>query len=178
MALIHGIDASNFQVPLLVDATGKAIVTGTISADLNAGTNNIGDVDIVSAPTLTVQGTNSDKLASIGSSFNSFTGSGDLSAGTNTIDILTPAAGHMLHVGTLAFVYTGTVANVYLLVYILSAGNSIVLHFQQNITSAMWYINVVDAFINSAETLKFQVANATLHDSAFIATAGNLFHTT
>jgi hypothetical protein len=57
MAVMHGVDSNSKVVPLLVDSTGKPIVTGTVTAVLGAGSAVIGHVitDIGSVVNATLQ---------------------------------------------------------------------------------------------------------------------------
>jgi hypothetical protein len=110
----NGTAATALRVTVASDSTGALSVSGTVTANLAAGTNNIGDVDVLTLPALPA-GTNNIgdvDIASIAAGDNNI-GNVDivtmpnvtLAAGTNTNEVVgdvahdSPAAGNPLLMG-------------------------------------------------------------------------------
>jgi hypothetical protein len=140
MLILGKVDGSTIGEikPVLLDASGKVLVSAVISsgsidvarivAELPAGTQNIGDVDVLTLPALPA-GTN--RIGSAGSEgwVSSawkknpiLIGYSDsqatrylntaLAAGTNTIDLAVISAGEIQEITNMAVNYLGTVAGV------------------------------------------------------------------
>ena len=156
MGLTHGIDASGYLVPLLVDATGKAIVTGTV----------------------TVQGTSSDKLLSLGDVIYGSSDHGDLAAGSQYHTIFTVPAGHYYHIGNGSMTYGGTVTTVELDIIIKHGASRYAVQVEQNLTTWIARNIVLDLFVAPTDLVELFIANATLHDQCYLSMVGHLLHTT
>lgn len=178
MALIYAQDGQGFIQPLLVDAAGNVLVSAKINSALPAGTNNIGDVDIISAPTLVVQGTNSDKLLSYSDNLLALVGSASLAAGTNTFTIWTVPANFVYHTGTFSVIYTGTITTVTLNLIITRGGTDYYIYSISKPNSAQYYSFVVDVPLKVGDVLKYVVTNATATNSSYCHIVGHSFHTT
>lgn len=156
MGVIHGNDSSNNLVPLLVDATGKPIVTGT----------------------LTVQGTNSDKLWSYSGAVYYENDAVIAPGGTFYILLVTVPAGFIHHIISGTFSYTGTVAGVLIYFIVYHGGNRYVVTAGQAPTSGTGYRIDIDVYMDPGDYIDLLVINSTAGDTIGVEINGYSMHNT
>ena len=178
MTLTHGQDVNNNLVPLLLDASGKILIYGTIQAQLVAGAADIGGVDVLTMPVTQVQSTQADKLFSYLSPLIGTTGPISLAAGVNTLTVYTIPANRVGHVSMITAQYNGTVTNVVLAPQFVIGGKNIYVGYTKPIVSGTWYTWIVDGILAAADAVNIVIVGATLNDTAYTATCGYLMHNT
>lgn len=178
MPLIHGQDPSGYLRPLLVDAAGNVLISGTVNANLNAGTNVIGKVDINTAPTLTVQSTQTDKLLAISVPKLIYYEDLALPVGYSIHNIYIVPANFRLKMTLMSIRYTGTVAGVIIQPYIFDGASIYVLDQRDTLISDKIYSIYGELWLDTGWTLYVQILGATLNDDFHFVVNGYLFHNT
>jgi hypothetical protein len=190
MSLVHGVTAGQALVPLLVDASGRALIAtdGTGLVQLSAGTAHVGQVSLDAA--LPAGGNLIGDVQARGLGYISGAwqkqpipfglsgavrrtlNSADLAAGTNNLDDSAVPAGEYWIITGLAMRYTGTVTNVELRFQVNSGGTQYVLAEVDGLTSSH-YKNYQGAWpVLAGENLRLAVLGATLHDTANLYATG------
>jgi len=140
-------------------------------ATLPAGSSNIGDVDIASAPTLTVQSLGSDKIFGMESGVFGQKSNTDLAAGTNTVNGDAVPTGKVWIITHAGVIYIGTVPTVLML---FQHHNTLDLNVirEVSITSGKKYSILTPLVLPAGDYLTSRVEGATLHDDLFLEYSG------
>lgn len=182
MSLIHGQDANNNLVPLLLDTSGKILIYGNVPVQLVAGVALIGKVDINTMPgglsTLQVRGDNLDKIWAYDSNWITSPGSGALTAGTNNIDDTAVPANKVLVVTDVAVRYIGTITNVFIRLDLRLGGSAYVLWELNSFVSDSYKAILTNWFIPSGWNVRIEVHNATVSDQCYGTVHGYLMDVT
>lgn len=168
MSLVHGVDASLILRPLLVDATGRSLVTAT----LTAGTELVGDVQARELGYF--NGAWQKQALGLGyyGVVRVAVDSGALPAGNSAYDSGQVPANTVWTVENLAVRYTGTIAGVTLSVGVL-VGVSLYVIDQWTITaSGLFYGYPCSLELAPGEQLRLTVTGATAGDVASLRVVG------
>lgn len=134
MSLVQGVDSTGKIIPLLVDASGRAIVVGADNSIFSPVAN-----------------------------FASVTNT-DLAAGTNNITILTVPASQRYRVTMFSYSYTGTVAAVYLDPSVKRGSTNYYFGEVNPVVSGKLYTVYFDLTLEASDLLQLSIFGATLHD--------------
>jgi hypothetical protein len=167
MSIIHGVDANSKVKPLLVDATGRAIVV------IGAGTNNIGDVDIASFDTLygIIAKKNVDIIDSIVTTEKLEL---NLPSGLGTLNGDAVAANKIMKVTTFRMWYRGTITNVAFEYGIVSGGVYRMFGYLTPIISDYSYMLSVEWYVDEGNYVYLRSTNSTLNDDLGMSYHGYL----
>lgn len=156
MALVHGIDASGFLQPLLLDANGQVLLSQPVQ----------------------VLGTSSDKLLSFSNRLAYVSYIAALAAGYNDALLLTAPANTIYRVTSIAMVYFGVVTTQTINANVRAGGNKYYFYFHYSPVNGQFKYDKVDIYMNPGDNMYYEIANATLNDSAECVVLGYSFHTT
>jgi hypothetical protein len=128
-------------------------------------------VDVKTAPTITVQSLGGDKLLAYESVAVSSTSDTNLSAGTNTLVSGTPASGKVWVITHISGAYKGTVPTQIAFRHHIGASSGILRMVQSPVSDLYYYIAGL-WILTAGDTIDLQVWGATAGDDLFLYIAG------
>jgi hypothetical protein len=190
--VVAGVDANGIERVLLVDASGRPLVTinTALPAGTNnigdvdvltmpvthvisdAGNNNIGDVDVLTMPTVVIKPVNSGSLFAIESDIGNNLENLTLSAGVNNLDSSAVPTGKIWIITSIVMIYTGTVATVILRAQLIRSSTIIRLFGVNTPTSGLPYDRQGHWVLMAGDVLRMSITNATLNDDAEFSFTG------
>lgn len=178
--VIAGRDGTATGRPVLVDTYGRPIVNmeyGVLTQPLPAGTNNIGDVDIASAPTLTVQPVYSAYWPAFSDRYADSETNDSISAGYGTLNLDAVPSGFFYKVSGASIRYVGTVATVVLAINAICGGNTFRLLTETTVVDGRYYPVLVDLLLKPGDYIQGVYANGTAGDDLTISAFGYIYPT-
>lgn len=142
-----------------------------VIAELPAGTKNIGDVDIVSIPTVTIQAAGGDKLFSFESIVEQALEDEDLATGTNSLEGTEVGSGKVWKITHASIKYVGTTPD-YILVRAYRLAGAIALIHKLEPTSDQFYIWEGEIYMQNPDYMYATVGGATATDNFYFAYCG------
>jgi hypothetical protein len=176
--LIAGTQSDGTATRVLVDSSGRSVINmavGVLTQPLPAGTNNIGDVDIVTAPTLITAPQYDNVAMAYSGVVRESIDNLDLSSGTNLLNTSAVPSGYVWQIENIGIKYTGTVAGVTLDAQIISGALIMGLFGKAPPVSSEFEERQGCWTLAAGENLRFAVTGATAHDQARLRAVGRFF---
>ena len=166
MSVIHGNYNNENIVPLLVDSSGRAIVT------LGAGNENIGNVDVLTMPVTDVTSKGGDKIIAVEAVIMQQFSNTNLPAGTSYLDGYTVSAGFYWMINSIAIRYDGTIAGVTLRSVVYNSPYELVMQHVTPVVSGLFYIIFPKILLGAGNKIRMSVAGATAGDDIYLQYTG------
>lgn len=143
----------------------------SIASELPAGTKNIGDVDVATMPTVTVQAAGGDKIFAFESIVEEGLDNNNLSEGSSTLSGTPVPAGKVQKITSATMSYTGTPPDT---IYFEANGlaENLVLFWKNNPESEFWYPWVGEVYLQAGDYMRGGVVGATATDDLVFRFAG------
>lgn len=142
-----------------------------VIAELPAGTKNIGDVDVLTMPTTTVQAAGGDKILSFESIVDEAISDSNLSTGVNNLDGTAVPTNKVWKITNVCIRYTGTPPTNLQLIAVGLASNLYLID-EKTIVSDQWYFWRGEVYMSATTYLRLTMEGATATDDALLRYAG------
>lgn len=138
---------------------------------LPAGANNIGDVDVLTMPTVTIQAAGGDKPFALEGVVKEERVNTNLSAGANGLNGTAVPAGKLYVITQVTGMYLGTPPS-FLRLLINIGGINLLIHEERSITSGRWYSVSVNLYLSAGDYVAAYVEGATAGDDLTLQYCG------